>query len=404
MTVSVGATEGNRFRHVLGHFPTGVVAVTAMSDGSPVGMSVGSFTSVSLEPPLVAFLPAKGSTSFPKIQAAGSFCINVLAGEQETVCRAFAVSGVDKFDGVSWHPAGSGAPIIDGSVAWIDCDIEQVMAAGDHYIVLGRVRDLAVVGDSSPLVFFRGGYGRLAPMSLSAPGESDLMGHLRIMDRARSEMESLAATCDLECLAVTVVRGELVTIGSAGKSFGHAPADRIGQRMPFVPPLGVVFVAWADSAAVDVWLDRLGPGVPADDVRRYREMVERVRQRGWSLALGGRAQIEFELALARLSIPTPTQQELQAVRDAARSVGPSSHEPAELVEGELYRVRNINAPVFNASGDVVLMLTLIGLPKLCTLQDIEYYRDRLLEATDRVSNALGGHRPEISSWHRHSHR
>lgn len=149
------------FRRVLGHFPTGVVIVTAMSDGTPAGLSVGSFTSVSLDPPLVAVLPSKSSTSWPKIAAAPSFCINVLTARQQALCRTFAISGADKFAGVTWRPSPSGAPILDGALAWIDCDLDRSMEAGDHFIVLGRVRALDIEGDQGgpPLIFFQGGYG-----------------------------------------------------------------------------------------------------------------------------------------------------------------------------------------------------------------------------------------------------
>jgi flavin reductase (DIM6/NTAB) family NADH-FMN oxidoreductase RutF len=120
--------DAGQFRRVLGHFPTGVAAITARDEnGAPVGMTVGSFTSVSLDPLLVALLPDKNSGTFPKIRAAGSFCVNVLGEDQERVCRSFAAKGVDKFLGVQWRAAGSGSPIIDGVVAWIDCDIETFM-------------------------------------------------------------------------------------------------------------------------------------------------------------------------------------------------------------------------------------------------------------------------------------
>ena len=241
-----GNVEPGRFRQVLGHFPTGVVVVTAVQDnGEPAGMAVGSFTSVSLDPPLVAFLPDRSSSSFPKIRAAGSFCINVLAGDQEHVCRAFATRGADKYAAVAWRAASSGSPVLDGVVAWIDCDIDQVLEAGDHYIVLGRVRDLDVADKASPLLFFRGGYGQFSPASLASPAEPDLLPQLRVMDAARGEMERVASELGLECLAVTVVRDEIVTIGSAGQAYGQDPADRIGQRMPFVPPLCALFVAWS---------------------------------------------------------------------------------------------------------------------------------------------------------------
>jgi flavin reductase (DIM6/NTAB) family NADH-FMN oxidoreductase RutF len=156
------AFDAAKYRQVLGHFPTGVTVITAAPEGVPVGMAVGSFASVSLDPPLVAFFAGVGSSSWPKIEAAGSFCVNILAADQEDVCRRFASKQEDKFAGLGWKPAGSGSPLLEGVLAWIDCDIESVTEAGDHMCVMGRVRELEVSQDSAPLVFFRGGYGRFA--------------------------------------------------------------------------------------------------------------------------------------------------------------------------------------------------------------------------------------------------
>jgi flavin reductase (DIM6/NTAB) family NADH-FMN oxidoreductase RutF len=172
--------DPQRFRRVLGNYPTGVTVVTAMdSDGRPAGMALGSFTSVSLDPPLVAFLADKNSSSFPRIRTATSFCVNVLSAQQEEVCRAFATRGGDKFTGVTWSPAPSGAPRLDGVAAWIDCDFESIAHAGDHYLVLGRVRELDGADDGFPLVFYQGGYGRFSPSSLVTVPEPDVIGHLR---------------------------------------------------------------------------------------------------------------------------------------------------------------------------------------------------------------------------------
>ncbi|TFY23802.1 flavin reductase family protein, partial [Escherichia coli] len=139
------------YRDVLGNYPTGVVVITAIdTGGNPAGMAVGSFTSVSLDPPLVAFLPDKSSTSFPKIRTANGFCVNVLAADQEDVCRGFAMRGGDKFAGVEWKPTLSGAPRLEGVSAWIDCEFESITEAGDHYIVLGRVLELDAPGPDVP--------------------------------------------------------------------------------------------------------------------------------------------------------------------------------------------------------------------------------------------------------------
>ena len=153
--------DRTRFRTVLGNYPTGVSVVPAIdSGGKPAGMVVGTFTSVSLAPPLVAFLADHGSTSFPRIRTAAAFCVNVLAVGQEDLCRTFAISGGDKFAGVDWSPAPSGAPRLEGVTAWIDCTFHGVIDAGDHHLVMGRVQDLDSAGHHVPLVFFQGGLGR----------------------------------------------------------------------------------------------------------------------------------------------------------------------------------------------------------------------------------------------------
>jgi flavin reductase (DIM6/NTAB) family NADH-FMN oxidoreductase RutF len=172
--------DSSRFRHVLGHFATGVAVITANAPSGPVGMAVSSFTSVSLEPPLVAFLPDKSSTSWPKIRAAGSFCVNILSAGQEELCLQFARKGIDKFAGVAWQPTPSGAPILDGGMAWIDCELTQTFESGDHYIAIGRVLQLEAVEYGVPLVFFQGGYGHFAvPRSPATAAETprELPGH-----------------------------------------------------------------------------------------------------------------------------------------------------------------------------------------------------------------------------------
>jgi flavin reductase (DIM6/NTAB) family NADH-FMN oxidoreductase RutF len=151
------------FRNVLGHFGSGVAIITSMdADGQPSGMAVQSFSSLSMDPPYVFFAPAKTSTSWPRIQQTGRFCANILSEDQQELSRGFAVSGGDKFAGVPWHQSGHGTPILDGCLAWIDCVLEAEHDAGDHTIVIGRVLELDVERDGRPLLFFRGGYGRLS--------------------------------------------------------------------------------------------------------------------------------------------------------------------------------------------------------------------------------------------------
>lgn len=148
------------YRAILGHFCSGVTIVTAEGADGPVGFTCQSFSALSLDPPLVLVCPGKGSSSWPRIEAAGSFCVNVLAADQEEVGRGFAMRGADKFAGVGWKAGPfTGAPVIEGSLAWIECSLQSVLDGGDHVIAVGRVLDLGAV-DAKPLLFFRGGYGR----------------------------------------------------------------------------------------------------------------------------------------------------------------------------------------------------------------------------------------------------
>ncbi|MFJ1568861.1 flavin reductase family protein [Streptomyces erythrochromogenes] len=159
------------FRAVLGNFASGVTVITAPpaaedggGDGSgPAGFACQSFASLSLDPPLVTFMVARTSTTWPRIARAGVFCVNILGAEQGELCRSFAVSGTDKFAGVAHAPAPvTGSPQLDAVPAWIDCRIHAVHTGGDHLIVVGRVVAMGAAGEGDPLLFHKGRFGRLA--------------------------------------------------------------------------------------------------------------------------------------------------------------------------------------------------------------------------------------------------
>jgi 3-hydroxy-9,10-secoandrosta-1,3,5(10)-triene-9,17-dione monooxygenase reductase component len=154
--------DGTRFRSVLGRFATGVVAITAIdrNSGRPAGLAANSFTSVSLDPPLVAFCVAHTSTTWPRLRGADRLCVNVLSEVQLDVCKQLAAKGGDKFADLEWTAAPGGSPVLKGALAWIECSVENEHVAGDHVIVVARVHQLDQCHDGAPLVFYRGGYGQ----------------------------------------------------------------------------------------------------------------------------------------------------------------------------------------------------------------------------------------------------
>ena len=148
------------YRTVLGHFATGVVIVTAIDGDEPVGMACNSFTSVSLEPPLVLFCAAKNSSTWPRIETSGTWAANILDEDGEEVCRLFAQKGADRFARIAYTPGRTGSPILEDALAFVDCETIDKHDAGDHVIVVGRVVELGYQHEGKPLLFYRGGYGR----------------------------------------------------------------------------------------------------------------------------------------------------------------------------------------------------------------------------------------------------
>ncbi|HEY4631126.1 MAG TPA: flavin reductase family protein [Blastococcus sp.] len=148
-------------RDVLGHFASGVTVLTAVTEEGPLGFTCQSFSSLSLDPPLVAFAPARTSRTWPRLREIGRFCVNVLAEGQDDVSQNFARSGGDRFAGVRWTPSPHGSPVLEDVVAWIDGDLWAEYDGGDHTIVVARVLDLGAHPERRPLLFHRGSYGLL---------------------------------------------------------------------------------------------------------------------------------------------------------------------------------------------------------------------------------------------------
>jgi 3-hydroxy-9,10-secoandrosta-1,3,5(10)-triene-9,17-dione monooxygenase reductase component len=156
-----GTVDPRTMRDVLGHFASGVTVVTAQGDDGPIGFTCQSFSSLSLDPPLVAIAPARTSRTWPRLRELGRFCVNVLAEDQTALSTRFARSTADKFAGVSWRPSSQGQPVLADVVAWIDCELWAEYDGGDHTLVAARVLDLGADPGRRPLLFHRGAYGLL---------------------------------------------------------------------------------------------------------------------------------------------------------------------------------------------------------------------------------------------------
>lgn len=152
------AIDKNELRRVMGHFATGVTVVTTRDpDGRFFGLTANAVASVSLAPPLLLVCVDKKAESYPFFERSKLFTINILSAEQEDLSRRFAVSGGDKFEGVSFRVGANGAPILDGALAYLECKVVAAYDGGDHTIYLGEASE-AETSDGKPLLFYRGGY------------------------------------------------------------------------------------------------------------------------------------------------------------------------------------------------------------------------------------------------------
>ncbi len=375
------------FRETLGHYPTGVAVVTAIAgDGRPAGMVVGTFSSVSLDPPLIAFFPATNSRSFEYLRTAQNFCINVLASDQEPLCRQLATGGANKFDGVNWTPGPLGSPVLAGAVSWIECEFEDIREAGDHYIVLGRVHELAVQRSTLPLLFFQGGYGRFTPRSLIAAPDPDLIQAASLAETIRSRVEELSTELSVNCSVVAKIGDDSVQVLAAGEAASGAPQLPLGHRQPIVPPLGAVFLVNASSADVEQWLRR-APETGHDD--KHLALLDTVREHGYSLLAAAPEVLEHHQAVLSAfeesdRLPRHEHAVRQATSELAELFCP------ELRPGERYDLASIVVPIRTEPGLPPMALRAAALPPGQTTEQIQGWIDKLERVAAKAATAMTG--------------
>jgi DNA-binding IclR family transcriptional regulator len=194
-------------------------------------------------------------------------------------------------------------------------------------------------------------------------------------------MTALSREFDLECVASAAIADEIVILARAGTPRPLGINVEPGQRLPLAPPLGTVFVAWSGPEAIDRWLSHVGPEQSQEDLERYREALATVRERGYSVALGGEGQQQLVKALQ------------QAGHSPRSSRGGEEYALVELAGSTRYRINHIGAPVFGPQGEVALALFLIGFRGQIAAEEVPRYADRLLDAAEAVTAALRGRVP-----------
>lgn len=220
--------------------------------------------------------------------------------------------------------------------------------------------------------------------ALVAIGNAAASRQFEVVDYARDEMRRLAEQLRVLCVASAALGDEIVILGRSGDLGPLAPSVQVGHRLPLAPPLGTVFMAWSPAAVIDAWLRRLGPGASDAEVERYRAAVATVRRRGYSLALEADARIRLGEALAGGD---------EHVATLVEELGHEEYILGELEHSSSYRLSLVAAPVFNADGGIVLVLTLFGFRDALPARAVPALAERLLESTERVTKVLHGRVP-----------
>ncbi|MDF0529278.1 flavin reductase family protein [Tsukamurella sp. 8F] len=381
-TPDATAVDPALFREVMGHYPTGVAVVTGRTtDGTLLALVVGTFSSVSLDPPLVSFMPMRSSRTFARLRECESLCINILGGDQEDLVCTIARRSSDKFEGVDWFPSRAGDPVLDASVAWVDTAIDRIVDAGDHWIVLCAVRDLEIINPVSPLIFFQGGYGTFVGTSLLARMDHAMAPVVERVAGLRGAVEAMAREIGCEATVFTTVGPDEMAAVLSVAAPGNDAVTSLARRIPLVPPLGDSVYFDRSAAEQEHWLARLGRA-PGDLVERYRARLEFLGMHGYVLAFMPNGSRDGYAGIARATREydagnvTPAQE--RSIRESIMSAG-IDYVARELPASGTVDLASIVVPMRDAEGAHTLTLRLSRLPAGADVRVARGWIDRAIE-------------------------
>jgi flavin reductase (DIM6/NTAB) family NADH-FMN oxidoreductase RutF len=358
-------------------------------------MVVGTFSSVSLDPPLVSFMPTRQSETYAALRESPLFCINVLAHDQQRETRTLSQRDADKFDKVAWTMSAHGVPLIDGAVAAIHCAPVQEIEAGDHLIVLCGVLDVTVERPVTPLLFFQGGYGGFAPTARTARVDAEFISAVRLAEVARPQLAALGERFDCEAVALVQIDDHDQTIAASFLAASVPTTERLGARTPLVPPLGDVAVAWSERNRAR-WLARVVPPDP-QVLAMYEDRLAEVRERGYTVHRipAGREEVHraFTAALHEYALGQLTPARERAVH-AAVAAGVDFAGTELPADDEADRIISITVPVFDPSAseptNTGMVLRLSSLPATSTGAETRARIAALRQAAAEVTDVLAG--------------
>ncbi|MGC7100610.1 flavin reductase [Amycolatopsis lurida] len=375
----------SRWRIAFGQYPTGVTILTSVDEaGEPVGMVVGTFTSVSQNPPLVGFFPARSSTTFPHIQKTGRFRASVLGASHEDLCRLFFSSPrSERFSVGDWEYDEHGIPVLRDAVAWFDATITHVTPAGDHCFVLGEVDNLGIGGSGSgmPLIFLRGGYG-----SFTIPRLEFDLGHvggqLRVAAGLSHVVQELAERLDVECVLASLERDSIVVLTAA-----NVRSPQLGMAFPFAAPMAPGFCAWSDEDRRLMWQENARHLLGSVDESLLDEMIEDVHRQGYAVSFGQVMSDQFDAVVGAPQVDRDMYAALWgSLVDEYRRFMRSDHPERDVTV--------VQAPVFGVDGMIELELVVSGFGPNAGAERYRRILRDTLSCSAELTRMIGGAPPK----------
>ena len=382
-TATDAQARKSRWRSVLGHYPTGVTIITSIDEaGAPVGMVVGTFTSVSEEPPLVGFLPQRSSRTFGYIAQAGRVRASVLSADHEQLCRDFFTAPAgDRFSG-DWEYDEYGIPRLKDAVAWFDAVVRDIHPAGDHVVVLGSVEDLGLGprAGAIPLVFLNGGYGTFTTPQTGFHLD-DLGGRLRLATSVGDTLHDLAARLGLQCSLATVIRDEVVILTADDNQSPY-----VGVCFPFAAPMAPGFGAWCAPELRRSWVRNAQDLMGGVDAKLIEDTVAIVRENGYAISFGHTMSEHFDGAVSsahgnRRALAPLWESLATAYAEYSRHPEPESQ--ATLIQ----------VPVFGPDEQIAFELVVSGFGPGSTRERFREIVAAALEYGRQITQMIGGTAP-----------
>jgi DNA-binding IclR family transcriptional regulator len=376
---------------VLAQVPNVVAVVTLLTESGPIGTVLSGLVRLASEPPRLLLVGPEATALGQQVRPAGTCWVSILADGQSDLVEAFMSASEPAPGIIPWQTESDLPAIPKGIVGWIECTVDDVVRRSESFVAFATPSTSRLERDARPMVGFQGGFGGFLPTALTAATRPGMEETLRIARVAQDQIELIAQEIGTECSVIGYDNGDQVALAVANYS-PTARVTQIGEKFPVIPPIGVLFVDSSETGLTEEhWLSRTalaGSGDHSEWIEMARAQLARVKERGWSIMIGGpRSPRDLdEVVSAAVEVPpgqSPPPEFVQSVRTMA-----ASHEPETIDDDEVYDVYTLAVPVRAASGDTIVTLRLIGLPPQARGSEVRLWLSLLQQAARTVEAQL----------------